>query len=209
MKLLTKINKGLLLFVILLIVLAFYLIDLQITRNKDKPEIKEISKEYIEIFDQYSMLDQNNRKLERTISDSTYSKYLDEAKTKISRLLVDDQKVADSQMQNIKQNLDLQLKGDFVITSIDRTINSYDNFVFDANTVTVSIKSNVRVKYLQKNESVEKEISKQATDSISLIKKDGKWKISYANIAIPLGNLNVTNTNDSYMYTDPFAIDIY
>ena len=50
MKFLKKINKGLVLTILVLLGLIIYLINVEVTRNKVKPEIEKICKEYIDEY---------------------------------------------------------------------------------------------------------------------------------------------------------------
>ena len=63
MKFLKKINKGLVLTILVLLGLIIYLINVEVTRNKEKPEIEKICKEYIDIIDEYLKMPEGADKL--------------------------------------------------------------------------------------------------------------------------------------------------
>lgn len=206
MKILKKINKGLILTVIVLIALAIYLLNLESSRNAEKAEIKNACQAYIDFVNKYSMLDSKYRSIDKSMTDADYNKYIQDMKSELSNIFVDDEKLKSNQTDIVKANLDSQLVGNFVITDLDRKISEYKKFVFNANNVTVQLSDYVDVKYLTRSEAAldvktgkytgNAETQKQSTslsDSISLQKVNGKWKVVYANINLPIYNQKITN----------------
>lgn len=63
MKLLKKINKGLVLTVIVLLALIIYIVTVEISRNKEKPNIEAACKNYIETINKYAVLPEDAQKL--------------------------------------------------------------------------------------------------------------------------------------------------
>lgn len=63
MKLLKKINKGLVLTVIVLLALIIYIVTVEISRNNEKPNIETACKNYIETINKYSVFPENLHKV--------------------------------------------------------------------------------------------------------------------------------------------------
>jgi len=63
MKFLSKINKGLVLTIIVLIILSIYLANIEIKRKSAKPEIEKVVKEYIALTNEYAVLPEEMQKL--------------------------------------------------------------------------------------------------------------------------------------------------
>ncbi len=63
MKLLKKINKGLVLTVIVLVALIIYIVTVEISRNNEKPNIETACKNYIETINKYSTYPENLQKV--------------------------------------------------------------------------------------------------------------------------------------------------
>lgn len=87
MKLLKKINKGVVLTVIVLLVLIIYIVTLEIKRNSEKPNIEEACKDYIELINKYAVLPENTQKLyyNEQISSEEKTKAEEDLKNAISR----------------------------------------------------------------------------------------------------------------------------
>lgn len=63
MKILRKINKGLILTIIVLLVLIIYLVNLEVKRNAEKPKIEQVCNEYIELMNKYASMPKDYQKL--------------------------------------------------------------------------------------------------------------------------------------------------
>lgn len=70
MKLLKKINKGLVLTVIVLVALIVYIVTVEISRNNEKPNIETACKNYIETINKYSVFPE---KLQKVYNKEDYS----------------------------------------------------------------------------------------------------------------------------------------
>ena len=61
MKVLKKINKGLILTIIVVVVLVIYLIGVEKQRDSDKTEIKNTCQEFLGFIDRYTVLPEENQ----------------------------------------------------------------------------------------------------------------------------------------------------
>lgn len=183
-----KINIGFILTILVLIIVVVYNVSLEIGRKNDKIEVQKVCEKYIEFDSQYSMLEENKRTIPKSISDQDYSRYLEDMKSKLTELFVPEEILVNNQYGVLKQNLDTQTADlTYVITSLKRDIIEITKYEFTGNQVKVTISTNIEVKYLEKdkgnNDKVKENVkSGKYTDTISLKKVDGKWKVAYANL---------------------------
>ena len=203
MKILRKVNKGLILTIIVVLALSIYLIGVEANRNKEKPDIEKICKEYVELTNKYAVMPEESQKIYttsgETASDSEkrkedfkkqievqMNKFAEELKTK----MIDNETARDMQKE---------ILGDFlensndifssVITKYNREITKVRKFNFDADQVTVTFdtKIDVETKYLgsgleESNETTKKENFNANSETITLKKVDNNWKVVYADL---------------------------
>lgn len=63
MKYLRKINKGLILTILVIAILSIYLVSVEAKRNAAKSEIEKVVKEYIQLVNKYAVLEEDMQKL--------------------------------------------------------------------------------------------------------------------------------------------------
>ncbi len=63
MKIFKKINKGLVLTVIVLTILVVYLICVEVKRNNEKPNIESACKDYIETINEFAVIPKDYQKI--------------------------------------------------------------------------------------------------------------------------------------------------
>lgn len=200
MKFLKKINKGLILTIIVIVLLVIYLVNIEVKRSAEKPNIEKIAKEYVELVDKYAVLPEEyqkiyskiknddeaneiDEKLDKAIEEQL-SKFDEELKTKMV-----DNKTAKEQQKNIiesiiSSNNDLKKN---VMTKYDREIKKIKKYEFDEDQVTVTFDSNLEneTKYMEgKKEKTKKNTQKFEDESITLKYENGTWKVVYADLRI-------------------------
>lgn len=203
MKYLKKMNKGVVLTIIVLLILVIYLITLETSRNKEKPKIEEICKEYIELINKYAIAPENSQKLYKTdnISKEETEKIKNLTRNEINKQLLELEKEFDTKMIDNDLAKEMQINRlreylensnnpfESVITNFNKEITKIKKFEFDEDQVTVTFTSKVEeeTKYLQESEEGTKELSKKGNfnhsdETITLQKIDGTWKIVYADL---------------------------
>jgi hypothetical protein len=193
MKFLRKINKGFILTILVLIALAIYLVQLEIQRNEEKPEIEKVCKEYIELVNKYSNF--------QDVDISTEEKekeYISKIREEIKPYLIDNEYVLDSQSENLLYNLENAVSQK-VKTKV-RKIEKIKKYVFDGNEVTVTLNSSIEIEKYEDNEDEEEVINKKtydAEDTITLTKVDDTWKITYVEL----------QNSDEYQYYNDMSIE--
>lgn len=197
MNLLKKINKGLILTIIVLLILGIYLFVIEINRNAAKPEIEGAVKEYIEIANKYAVVPEDMQKIQVVTSNEEFGKINEEMEKKIDEHLnkyeaeikakmIDNKEVVDMQKDTMKTFLD-NANNYFqaIITKYNKEIVKIRKYAFDDEQVTVTLETNTEIesKYLDgENEKVRKENSSSKDETITLQLVDGKWKVVYADL---------------------------
>lgn len=201
MRYLKKINKGLVLTVIVLLILIIYLVAVEVGRNADKPDIEKACKEYIATLDKYAVMPESVQKLygasdienKASINDNV-SKTIDnkmvELENELKSKMIDNELAVkmqkDAVSSYVKNNNNVF---ETVVTAFNRDITKIKKFAFDDDQVTVTLDTNVSqdIKYLEFAETETKELSKKNDfnlqgDTITLKKVDGTWKVVYASL---------------------------
>lgn len=192
-----KFNIGLILTIIVIISTVIYNIDLEYKRKSDKIQIQKICIEYINFENKYCMLDQKYRTFPKTISDEEYATYLDTMKKELKIYFIDKDEYISNQYSIIKRRLDKQLSDNgYVITQLNKTTTNISSYLFNENTVKVTIETYVNAQYInnQYNQiSDDAKIYNQNTqDIINLEKIDGVWKIIYADLSyVDISNIPI------------------
>lgn len=185
MKFLKKINKGLILTVIVLVVLILYFNNLEKQRDKDKPDIKKACEDFIELTDKYSVLPVELQTLQDNIPEEKVDDYIKQMKKDLADVMIDNQESINIQQKILEENLKNGYNVLEVRTNLSRKIQKVSSYQFENNQVTVSLKDNVEetIKTSDGLEEYDKNNEFEASeDEIVLQKVDGKWKIVYSNL---------------------------
>ena len=187
MKILRKINKGLILTIIVLLALTVYLANVEKQRKADKEDIKKACEEFISFTDKYSVLPEEMQKLTEPVSENKVEEYKKEMKTELEKLMIDNKEAVKLQYQNLEFCLDDGYNNsDGIRSNLERKITKISSYEFEGNQVTVTFKAKVKTttKYLnEENKEQERQNSYDSeNDEIMLQKIDGKWKIVYSNL---------------------------
>lgn len=179
MKFLKKINKGVILTILVVAILAIYLVQLEIQRNKEKPDIEKVCTQYIEFVNKYSAYDNidiNNSEVK--------TEYENKIKEEVKEYVIQNDYV----VKTITDNLVVDIEDGVLqkVKSRNRKIEKIKKYVFEGDEVTVSLKISVDVeKYEDTNSEVINKDTHESEDTITLVKEDGKWKITYAELQNP------------------------
>lgn len=166
MKQLQKMNKGVLLTILVLVVLVIYLVQLQASRNGQKEEILASCKEYILVMDQYSV------KTEKEI---------EEAKDKLKEIMTEKEVAIDLQMKQLKKVAKRNQESNLKVTSINREVKNVKNYEFDKNQVKVTLHCKV-TKETTNLEGNKNSQTNYETYEIMLKKEQNHWKVVCSNL---------------------------
>ncbi len=183
MKVLKKINKGLILTIIVLAALLIYISGVEKQRNADKPDIRKACEEFIALTDKYVVLPEDMQKSE--VSEEKVNEYVNQMKNDVEKVMISNTEAVKIQEQVIENNLRDSYNALDVRSKMSRKIKKINGYEFDGNQVTVKLNNQVEIvtKVFDEIESTkETETFDASNDEIILQKIDGKWKIVYSNL---------------------------
>lgn len=183
MKVLKKINKGLILTIIVLAALLIYISGVEKQRNADKPDIRNACEEFIALTDKYVVLPEDMQKSE--VSEEKVNEYVNQMKNDVEKVMISNTEAVKIQEQVIENNLRDSYNALDVRSKISRKIKKINGYEFDGNQVTVKLNNQVEIvtKVFDEIDSTkETETFDASNDEIILQKIDGKWKIVNSNL---------------------------
>ena len=192
MKILKKLNLGLVLTIIVLLALVIYLVVQNGQRTNAKTEILKVCEGYIELTDKFAVLPESAQVLGEDAKTVNLDEYKKNLKSDLEKISSNDTVVEINGTiltDVVKKDL---LNTNVITTKFDRKITKLRSFEFNGNTVTVTFDSKVHVtqKYAKidpvtgsvSEESKENSFEVQR-ETVSLEKKDNNWKVVTANFA--------------------------
>lgn len=183
MKGLKKINKGLILTIIVLAVLLIYISGVEKQRNADKPDIRKACEEFIALTDKYVVLPEDMQKSE--VSEENVNEYVNQMKNDVEKVMISNTEAVKIQEQVIENNLRDGYDALDVRSKMSRKIKKIKSYEFDGNQVTVKLNDQVEIVtkvFDEIDATKETETFDASSDEIILQKIDGKWKIVYSNL---------------------------
>ncbi|MHB8063699.1 MAG: hypothetical protein ACYDG2_13880 [Ruminiclostridium sp.] len=188
MKFLAKINRGLILIILIVAAIAIFLVTQSISQAKVMPKIKDVCQQYINTAVSYRQLPEEYRKENMEIPPAELNKYIDAMTKDLKAFYTDNEQTYKYLVGRYKENLENQAKGEGVVFNYKKDIEEYKTFTFEGNTVTVTIATD---SVLDGPNSVlpgapRENISAQTIDTITLQKTDGEWKVVYADLQEPM-----------------------
>lgn len=194
MKIWKKINKGLLLTIIVLIVLIIYLKGVEKQREADKTAIKTSCEEYINLIDNLMVLPEDMQNL----SEENEQKIQDNINNELKKVMIENEDAIELQSQYVLEIVK-QSNDNKIITNCKKNIDKISKYEFDGDQVVVKFSSNLETSYKHVNTETNEEEEKQniqstSGDEITLQKVDGKWKIVYSYLDY------YQNSSDLYLY---------
>lgn len=186
MKILKKINKGLILTIIVLVALTIYLVGVEKQRKADKADIQKACEEFISFTDKYLVLPKEIQTLTEQIPESKIKEYETEMKTELENLMISNEEAVKIQNKFLIANLESGYTSEEIRNKYERKIIKISNYEFEGDQVTVTFRSKVETstKYLnEENEEQENKNSfETSSEEIILQKVDDKWKVVYSNL---------------------------
>lgn len=183
MKVLKKINKGLILTIIVLAALLIYISSIEKQRNADKPDIRKACEDFILLTDKYVVLPEDMQKSE--VSEEKVNEYVNQMKSDVEKVMISNTEAVKIQKQVIENNLRNGYDALDVRIKMSRKIKKINGYEFDGNQVTVKLKDQVEIvtKVFDEIDSTkETETFDASNDEIILQKIDGKLYIQTYNL---------------------------
>lgn len=186
MKIWKKINKGLILTIIVVVILIIYLEQVERQRELDKTAIRTACNEYIKMVDSLIILPEDLQEYSQNLTQEAENKLKENINNELKKVMIDNQDAIDIQSQFIYETLK-QANENKITTKCNKTIEKITKYEFDGDQVIVNFSSNLNTSYKQMNLETNTEEEKENIQSIygeeiTLQKIDGLWKIVYSNL---------------------------
>lgn len=203
MKIFRKINKGLILTIVVLLALIVYLHGVEKQRNADKKDIQDACENFIKFTDKYLVLPKEMQELTGTELENKEEEQAKEMKNELEKIMIQNEETVKMQYKVLLETLKNGYKTIDRRTNLERKIIKISSYEFDGNQVTVKFTSNV--KNTTKNIALENQEENRNSfdtynDEIILKKIGGQWKIVYSNLQY--------DNNDGSMYIQD-SIEMY
>lgn len=190
-----KINKGAVLFALLLIGIISYLVGLSIVRGQDEADIKKLCTDYIAIETQLNMLPEKYRTSDPQISAAELQACIQDMKDTVKLYFIDNENAYTYLTQSLERSLTQQAGGGSVLIKFNKSVISFDGFSYRDGLVNVQIHSQMSYEYETDGES--RSDNGIVSDEMTVQKVDGKWKVVYSNLSTPDGT--VYNNTESFI----------
>lgn len=191
MKFIKKINIGLVLAIIAIIVVSIYSVNLEGDRKLAKEDIKKSCEDFIDITDKYYILPTKYQVIGENGNDVDLTDFYADMENELKSKMTSDS-TANIQKTILEESVKNQLVDTSKITvGFKREITKISSYSFDGNQVTVTFNSKITTKQkyndvnLETGESSEKireNTFELQGETITLENKDGNWKVVYANL---------------------------
>lgn len=191
MKVLKKVNIGLILTIIVILAVTIYSICVENERKSAKADIVKSCEEFIDLTDKYYLLPSEYQVINQKGTDIDLTNYYTEMKNNLQNKTTTEQTAEIQKMilsEYVKQHL---IDTSKITVDFRRDITKISGYSFDGNQVTVTFNSKVTIKQkyndinMETGETSEKLREYSFTieeESITLEKKEGIWKVVYANL---------------------------
>ena len=205
MKILKKINKGLILTIIVLVALITYLTNVEKQRESDKQDIRKVCEEYIALTDKYVVLPEDMQTFTGKISKENEERLKKQLREELEKQMINNEEAIEIQNGYLFDELKNGYRTENEVrTKNKRTITKISSYEFDGDQVTVTLRTTIETtyKYIEEITGTEKERQNTVSstnDEIILQKVEGQWKVVYSNMQFDNSN-NIYYTDSMIMY---------
>lgn len=189
-----KINIGIVLIVLFLIGIVINLIYVEKQKEEDKVKGLEFVKEYFEVYNKYSVLEKEDRVLDKKIDLVKYNNYTNKMNNELSNYLYEQRK--DFILQEYRKRLDNQINGKYMMYEYIKEIIGVDSYQINGEyilmwlNIKVTVDKDNRENPIYDNEEkrytgkVKKQKGVDSNKEIILIKRVSKneYKVVYHTI---------------------------
>lgn len=194
---LKKMNKGVLLTILVLAILITYIVIVEVQRNSEKGLIKEVCEKYINFENIYTIVPKEYRTQNGKIaSNEKIEEYKSKAADELKKMMIKDENIYNQQKNIVEDKLKEQIESlDICLKKYSRSI-KVKKYEFDGDQVVVTLENIIDLETVglydeQININDEKlNINKQTNkyeDTITLKRENGTWKIVFAEVETYLG----------------------
>jgi len=184
MNYLKKINRGLILSVIVILTVVFYLVSLSASQKSQKSKIQEVCDKYIQAEVKYRMLPVEYRKYEE-MPEEKKNEYIKEMEENIKPYLPEGSQAVELITRRLKNGIENQAEGKDIIHNFEKELIEYEEFVFDKNSVTVTVSTDTSYEG-PASDFTSASPRTRTQDTVILQKIKGEWKVVYSDISTPV-----------------------
>lgn len=184
---LKKVNRGLILTLVVILAVSVYLIALNVAQNRQKPQIETVCRDYIALEIAWQRLPAEISLVDLPLSDEAQAEYFGELRTALAPYYIQDDQILDLAVQRIADTLRPQMTGGLVITSYEKTVTSFSEFQFDGQRVTVEVTSQTAVEQVDpgRPDATPQRFAGSITDTLTLQREGDDWKLLNASLNFP------------------------
>lgn len=184
-KILRKLNRGAIVTAVVLLAVAVYLVALNIAQQKDQEEIKTTCEAFLLADADWRVLPVDYENGQTRLPEDQFNQFLADMKSDKAKYYVANQAALDNDLIYLNQTLTSQNEGMTALTtSFENKILKFSVISFDGDSVYVTVDTQVAIesRNFAAGETAPVRQSVNSSDSITLQKEDGTWKIVYAYI---------------------------
>lgn len=184
-KILRKLNRGAIVTTVVLLAVVIYLVALNITQQKDKEDIKTACEAFLQADADWRVLPVDYKNGETRLPEDQFNQFLADMKADKAKYYISNQAALENDLVYLNGTLNTQNEGMVpLITSFKNRIIKFSNISFNGNSVSVTIDTQVAVESLNiaVGDTAPVLQSLRSSDTITLQKEDGAWKVVYAYI---------------------------
>ncbi len=186
-KFLKHANRGIIVSVIIIMGILTYLTATAVSQGREKPAIETVCREYIAAEIQFSLLPEQYRTLESDMTEEQFEAYLQKLETTLLPFYIDNDRIREIAYEQLSNYLESQLMNQAPVLSYEKTILSFDSFIFDGSQVTVELTTQSTIELPENKNFGEPggRIAGETTDHIVLEKVSNQWLVVYASLSQP------------------------
>ena len=184
-KILRKLNRGAIVTAVVLLAVAVYLAALDIAHQKDQEDIKTACEAFLLADADWRVLPVDYENGQTRLTEDQFNQFLADMKADKAKYYVANQAALDNDLIYLNDALHSQNEGMTALTtSFENRILAFSAISFDGNSVSVTVDTQVAIesRNFAAGETAPVRQSVSSSDSITLQKEDGIWKIVYAYI---------------------------
>jgi len=184
-KFLRKLNRGAIVTAVVLLAVAVYLAALNIVQQKDQEDIKTTCEAFLLADADWRVLPVDYENGKTRLPEDQLNQFLADMKSDKAKYYVANQAALDNDLIYLNESLTSQNEGMTALTtSFENRILTFSSISFDGDSVYVTVDTQVAIESLNfaAGETAPVRQSVSSSDSITLQKEDGIWKIVYAYI---------------------------
>ncbi|NLN45025.1 MAG: hypothetical protein GX153_00455 [Clostridiaceae bacterium] len=176
-----KINRGLVLTLLILIGIVVYLSWLGASRRDDLPVLRDKAAAYLEAELVWSQLPEVYRTAHPTMPAAELAAFADAQADVIEGWYIDHDAIVDPLVGRMRENLAKQAAGQDVFLSYTKEILKVEDILFDTGRATVSLTVRTRLEVAGRQGIYAEDMA----DTVILQKEDGVWRVVYAQLNKP------------------------